>query len=57
MDYQEALAWLRGNRSMCNRIQSEPFETLEVRLAQADAAMMQQAYYVAKYWDEWKGES
>lgn len=48
MDYDEACAWLRGERSMTNIVANEPFETLEVRIAQADAAMTQQAYWVAK---------
>ena len=48
MDYKEALEWLRGNRSMANLIPQEPFETWQVRIAQADAAMTQQAYWVAK---------
>ena len=48
MDYEEAVAWLAGARSMCNTIQQEPLDTWLVRIAQADAAMMQQAYYVAK---------
>ena len=48
MTYEEALEWLRGNRSMTNIIPQDPFETWQVRIAQADAAMMQQAYYVLK---------
>lgn len=45
MKYDEALEWLRGYRSMTNIIPREPFETWEVRIAQADAAVTQQAYY------------
>jgi hypothetical protein len=52
MNKGEALAWLRGERSMCNNIQSLPLETWNLRIAQADAAMMQQAYYVLKAHNE-----
>ena len=48
MDYKEALEWLRGNRSTVNTIPQDPFETWQVRVAQADAAMTQQAYWIAK---------
>jgi len=48
MTYEEALAWLRGHRSMNNMLLPDPIETREVRIAQADAAMVQQAYWVAK---------
>jgi len=48
MKYEEALEWLKGNRSMTNSIPQEPFETWEVRIAQADAAMIQQAYWIVK---------
>lgn len=48
MDYEEAVQWLKGNRSMTNLIPQDPFETWQVRTAQADAAMMQQAYWVVK---------
>lgn len=52
MSYDEALAWIRGERSMTNAIPAEPRETLAVRVAQADAWMMQQAYFVLKAWNE-----
>jgi len=48
MTLQEAQDWLNGNRSMVNLIPSSDFETWQVRIAQADAAMMQQAYYIIK---------
>lgn len=54
MDYAEALEWLNGSRSMCNIVPQDPFETWIVRTAQADAAMMQQAYYTVKYHEEQK---
>lgn len=48
MDYNEACAWIRGERSMTNIIPQDPFETWQMRIAQADAAMVEQAYWVAK---------
>ena len=48
MTYEEALEWLKGKRSMCNIIPSDQFDTWQVRVAQADAAMIQQAYYILK---------
>ena len=49
MNLDEALEWLKGIRSMTNIIPRDPVETWQVRIAQADAAMTQQAYYIAKY--------
>jgi len=48
MNYKEAIEWLKGKRSMTNTIPQNPFETWEVRIAEADAAMMQQAYWIVK---------
>ncbi len=48
MNYEEASAWLKGERSMTNLIPQEPFETWQVRIAEADAAMTQQAYWIVK---------
>ena len=48
MVYKEALEWLLGNRSMENIIPQQPLETWQVRIAQANAAMVQQAYYIVK---------
>lgn len=48
MSPKEAREWAAGNRSMTNIIPQEPRETWLVRIAQADAALMQQAYYVLK---------
>ncbi len=48
MNYEEAVGWLEGNRSMTNIIPRDPFETWEVRISEADAAKTQQAYWVAK---------
>lgn len=48
MDYKEAVDWLEGNRSMTNLIPQDPFETWQVRIAEADAAMTVQAYWIVK---------
>ena len=48
MDIEEAKAWLNGERSTTNYMPQDPFETWNVRIAQADAAYTQQAYWIAK---------
>lgn len=48
MNEKEAFEWLNGERSMTNIIPQHPFETWQVRVAEADAAMMQQAYWLTK---------
>ncbi len=48
MHYDEAIAWLRGERSMTNIIPQDPFDSWQVRVAEADAAMTQQAYWIVK---------
>ncbi len=48
MSHEEALAWLTGFRSTTNMIPPEPRETWIIRIAQADAAMTEQAYWVAR---------
>ena len=48
MDREEALEWLKGERSMTNIIPQDPMETWQVRIAQADAASVQEAYWVAR---------
>ncbi len=48
MTIEEAIAWLKGERSMTDIIPSNDVDTWQVRIAQADAAMMQQAYLVLK---------
>ena len=47
MDYIEANEWLKGNRSTCNSFNFIE-ETSHVLVAQADAAMREQAYWVAR---------
>jgi len=48
MNYEEAMEWIDGKRSMANIVPEHPFETWAIRIAQADAAMMQQAYWMIK---------
>ncbi len=52
MSYEEAVEWLKGKRSMCNTIQGDQDGSWLVRVAQADAAMTQQAYWIVKAWSE-----
>lgn len=49
MNIQEAEAWMNDKRSTTNFIQSYPEETWEGRIAQADAAYLEQAYWVLRY--------
>jgi hypothetical protein len=50
MIYKEAVAWLKGERSMVNTIGSDWTSNAHAALmtAQADAAMTQQAYWIVK---------
>lgn len=48
MSLEEALAWLRGERSMTNVVPQAPFETWQERIARADAAMTEQAYWTVR---------
>ena len=51
MELEEALAWLRGERSTRNvmmSVEEVDRQTTLVREAQADAAMAQQAYWVVR---------
>lgn len=50
MDEFEAQGWLAGTRTTANMIPST--ENYYVQVAQADAAMMQQAYWVLKAYKE-----
>ena len=52
MNLEEAIAWAKGKRSMTNIVPELPFETWQVRTAEADAAMMQQAYWVLRSHNE-----
>ena len=48
MNEQEALEWMRGERSLCNVIPQDPLESWQVRTAVADAAKQEQAYWVLR---------
>jgi len=51
MDYKEAIEWFEGKRSMTNLMTSRLTTTIEeqiVCIAEANAAMMQQAYWFLK---------
>ena len=48
MDKKEAIAWLNGERSMANLIPQGPLDTWQIRIAEADLYMIQQAYWVLK---------
>lgn len=48
MTPEEAQAWLRGDRCMVNGVDMHPVETWPERVATADAAMLQCAYWVAR---------
>ena len=47
MNYDEALEWLKGKRSMINLVPYDD-QNWQIRIAQADAAMIQQAYWVVR---------
>lgn len=48
MTPQEAQEWFEGKRSAYNNVQTLPTETLEQRVAEADAAYLQQAYWTLR---------
>lgn len=52
---EEARKWLSGERSTINEVCQEPLETWTVRVAQADAAMIEQAFWILKAHKEKKG--
>ena len=47
MTYPEAVEWIKGNRSMVNVVPYDPLNW-QSRIAEADAFMTQQAYWVLK---------
>ena len=49
MNLEEAIEWLEGKRSMTNIIPSNDPDTWLLRIAQADAAMTQRAYFIWLY--------
>lgn len=50
MDYIEANAWLKGERSTCNTFFHQGCDSTEANIstAKADASMMEQAYWIAR---------
>jgi hypothetical protein len=48
MNYEEALEWLKGTRSMINSIEGSDSDLRQVRTAQADAAMTEMAYWIVR---------
>lgn len=48
MNYTDARAWLSGERSTVNMVPEFPTETRIERIARADAACMEQAYWVLR---------
>ncbi len=52
MTHEEAIEWINGNRSMANIMPRDPLETWQVRVAEADAAMIQQAYWMLRALNE-----
>ena len=48
MTNEEAIAWLKGDRSMINSVHSEHRETWSLRKSKEDSVMIQQAYWIAK---------
>ena len=48
MTCEEAVEWLKGNRSTVNIISSSPSDTWEERIIRADNDMILRAYYVLK---------
>ena len=48
MEFSEAIEWLSGKRSMTNIVPQDPFGTWQARIAEADAAMTHQAYWIVK---------
>jgi len=52
MIYKEAVEWLKGRRSNINIIPTLPLNTWNVRIAEADAYCIQQAYWIVKAYKE-----
>ena len=49
MDLKEAQEWMEGKRSMTNIVPVEPIETRQERIAGADAAKTEQAYWILRF--------
>lgn len=48
MTKAEAIAWIRGERDMCNIVDPNPRETWQERIERANAAMRESAYWVLR---------
>ena len=48
MTLDEAKAWASNQRSCCSHIVTDPIETHTERIARADAAMLEQAYWILR---------
>jgi hypothetical protein len=48
MTKTEALEWIRGERSWTNVVPPDPYDTWQARIAFADAASVQRAYWVLR---------
>lgn len=46
MTKEEAIRWLTGQLDMGDMITQEPYDTWNIRVEQANAAKLQQAYYI-----------
>ena len=52
MKYDEAVEWIKGKRSMINEVPQNPIKTWALRIAETDAAMVYQAYWILKAYKE-----
>ena len=50
MKYEEAIGWLKGERSMCNSFGTD--DESQARLSEADAGCTQQAYWTVRAYKE-----
>ena len=52
MNYEEALEWLRGERSTINYTQAPTPEDSRINAAKKDASMTEQAYWIVRAHNE-----
>ena len=52
MTIEEAIAWLKGERSTVNVVPQHPLETWQSRIMEADAFATQQAYWIVRAQNE-----
>lgn len=48
MDIKEAKEWIDGKRSTMNIVPIDPLATWQERIAKADAALCEQAYWIIR---------